>query len=386
MSDRVYSKESPHSFFRDLEQGFLGDRGAQQRLQRHEDELQEQVVQDSPEGRRVVRERARALRLDRPNLTHAEREAEARAMTSTSAVGWTTPQYIVKEFAVYKGSQRAFADQCTTFPLPEVGMAVHVPDFTGSASAGVQTEGQSLTSFEQDPAGTDLTAPVITIAGQVVTSQQTIDRGQLPGGFTFDMFIYAQLRQNYDQSLDNYVLGQAIGQGVTLVGTTSAATWFGNYYLDLRSAREALEDTQGNRVYPTHVFSDPDLLGYATDQLDANGRPILLPQFAPGNPLWPDENPDTWEQFTGIVLPSNLLWFIEPNVPPIGTNTRVVVSKPDTIILWENEDPILRVVPNGSLAGNLQAMIQLYNYVACIPRYPHATASVSGTNYALTNV
>jgi hypothetical protein len=386
MSDRVYSKESPHSFFRDLEQGFLGDRGAQQRLQHHEDELQEQVVQDSPEGRRVVRERARALRLDRPNLTHAEREAEARAMTSTSAVGWTTPQYIVKEFAVYKGSQRAFADQCTTFPLPEVGMAVHVPDFTGSASAGVQTEGQSLTSFEQDPAGTDLTAPVITIAGQVVTSQQTLDRGTLPGGFSFDMFIYAQLRQNYDQSLDNYVLGQAIGQGVTLVGTTSAATWFGNYYLDLRSAREALEDTQGNRVYPTHVFSDPDLLGYATDQLDANGRPILLPQFAPGNPLWPDENPDTWEQFTGIVLPSNLLWFIEPNVPPIGTNTRVVVSKPDTIVLWENEDPILRVVPNGSLAGNLQAMIQLYNYVACIPRYPHATASISGTNYALTNV
>lgn len=384
MSDRVYTRNGTHSFFRDLERGFLGDRAAQSRLQQHEDELQREIENDTPEGRRVVRAVSAALRDEHPTWSPREREAEARAMTSTSAVGWTTPQYVVEEFAVYRGAQRAFADQCTKLPLPDVGLAVHVPRFTGGASAGVSAESASLTTFELDPSGADATTPIITIAGQVTTSQQTIDRGNLPGGFTFDTFVYAQLRQSYDSVLDQYVIQQALNGGANLTGSTSGATWMANYYQDLRSAREALEDTAGNRIYPTHVFSDPDIFNYATDQLDGQNRPILIPQFAPGNPLWPNEDVEKWQQFTGVVLPANLMWFIDPNVPASGSDTQIIVSKPDTIALWEGDDPIVRVVP-APQAGTLQATIQLYNYVAAVPIYPGATASVSGAGYALTN-
>jgi hypothetical protein len=378
---RVYGPGSPNSFFLDaIDSVVRSDFGAVSRLERHFAEVTKEIERGSEEGRRALAERTSDLRGSMPSASRDEREREARAGTSSSMSGFTTPQYILKEFATYRGGQRAFADQCMDIPLPDVGLAVNIPDFSGNASAGVQpTEGTSI--VDTDPTTGNLTEPIRTIAGQITASQQLIDRGANQG-YTFDLFLYAQLRQNYDQSVDNYVLGKAIVNGRSIVEAAGSFS-FASFYQDLADAREGLEDTAGNRLIPTHVFTTPDLYSFATRQVDDGHRPILIPTFAPGNPLWPDDDTVAWEQYTGTVLPGNLLWFVDENVPANGSNTQIVVSRPSTIVLMEGDVPTVRVFPE-TLAENLQAIVQLYNYVCCIPRYPSATATVTGAAYPTT--
>ncbi len=179
-------------------------------------------------------------------------------------------------------------------------------------------------------------------------------------------------------------MGQALKYGKSV--TESSGTFsLANFYQDLSAAREVLYDTAGTRVVPTHVFTTADLYGYISRQLDGNQRPLIIPMFSPGNPLWPDENVAAWKQFTGTVLPGTVMWFVDQGIQPVGSNTMIIVSRPETIVTFEGPDPILRAIPQ-TLAGNLQSVLQLYNYVAAVPRYPSATAYVTGAAYPTTAV
>ena len=376
---RTYDLASPNSFFRDVWDSHWGDLSAQHRLDNHSAEVGHEIRRESREGQRAHRALVRALSSLRPGASRKEIELEARAGTSTSMAGFTTPQYLLDQFVEFRGTQRAFVDQTTMVPLPSVGLSVSIPAFTNTASAGIVSEGTSVA--ETDPTGQYLTAAVQTISGDVTASKQLLDRASTQG-FTFDAFVYMQLRENYDQTVNTYVLGQALANGAS-VTPASGSFSIGNFYQDVATAREELYDTLGTRLPATHVFTTSDLYGYCTRQLDSSQRPIIVPEFAPGNPLWPDENVEAWKQFTGTVLPGTLMWFVDDGNQPHGGNTSVIVSRPDTVVTMEGDEPLIRVVDQ-ALPGTLQSVIQLYNYVAAIPRYPSGTAYVTGSAYPTT--
>lgn len=390
---RVYARDGANSFFRDQFDAIaLNDRSAIERLKAHAREVDHEIGRNSVEGRRAIRERVLDMR-DRGRGAHmsaAQLEREARATTSTGIQGFTTPQYIISEFAVARSTQRTFADQCRHLPLPDVGLAVHVPRFTVDASAGILPEGSVVT--ELDPSGLDNAENVQTVSAQITASQQLLDRTRnMPDGPAFDIALYEQLRDDFDQSLNNYVIGKATGLGSTVIGTAAfgATNPVSALYNDVASAREKLTDTAGVRLQPTHLFTTPDLFSYMTRQLDSQNRPIIVPSLAPGVPPGPisTQDPDNeeaykWIQFTGTAVPGLLFWFIDATLPPsgsAGTISPIVVSRPDKIILWESE-PVLRAFPQ-TLANNLQVVVQFYSYTACVPRYPGGTATILGNAY-----
>lgn len=388
---RTYDKRSHSSFFRDqMDMIVLGDHNARRRLERHEREVQTEVELRSTEGARVVRQRMVHLREQRRELSISELEHEARAATSSTISGFTTPQWIISEYAIARSTQRTFADQCRSLPLPDVGLQLNVPRFTVDASAGVQLEGSVVS--EVDPSGTVNSENVQTIAAQITASQQLLDRTRnMPDGPAFDMVLYEQLKDDYDQSVNNYAIGKATGVGATVAGTAAfgATNPVAALYLDVASAREKITDTAGVHLQPTHLFTTPDLFSYMTKQLDSQNRPIIVPSLAPGVPPGPiaaqdgdNEEAYKWVQFTGTAVPGLLFWFIDATLPPsgsAGTVSPIIVSRPDRIILWESE-PIVRVYPQ-TLANNLQCVVTFYAYTCCIPRTAGATATILGNAY-----
>ena len=379
LEPRTYSVNSPHSFFKDVVESHRGDFAAAARLDRYNVEISHEIETGSTEGQRNLRARTLAYRQSNPTATRAEVDREVRAATSSTMQGWTTPQYILEQWAAFRGAARTFTHQTVQLPIPDVGLSVSVPSFTSTASAGVQTEGSAVT--ELDPTGAYITQPIVTIAGQIVASQQLVDRASTQG-FTFDTFAYAQLREQYDQNVNIYTMGRALAVGKAITESANSFS-VANFYQDVALCREVLYDTLGTRLAPTHIFTTPDLYSYVTRQLDTSNRPMIVPQFAPGDPLWPDQDNKAWRQFTGTVLPGTLTWFVDESIQPQGSNTVVIVSRPDTIVTFEGDEPLVRAYGE-TIANQLQTVIQLYNYLAVVPRFPYGTAYVTGNAYPTT--
>jgi hypothetical protein len=383
---RTYSREGEHSFFVDVARLALGPadegyRAAKARIDRHGIEVGHEMRANSREGR-VARAQLRELTRteDRDAHRRAFTDEETRAASTASMAGFVTPVYVLDQWAAYRDVQRTFADQLDRQGLPEYGLAVHVPSFASAASEAQQSPENSAGS-ETDPSGADHTTTVKTIEGHVTIAQQLHDRG-MTGGGSFDLVVGRQLRQHYDQQVDAYALAQALSGAGAVAGQSTFG--FAGFYQDLASCREKLTDAAGVRLRPTHVFTTSDLHSYATRQVDATtNRPVVVPQFAPGVPLWDDGDDSKWAGFTGTVLPGAALWFTDDSIPASGSNTQLVVSRPDTILAFEGA-PVLRAFEETD-AAQLSVVVQLYGYACVLPRYPKATAVATGNAYATTN-
>jgi len=378
---RQYGPSNPrHSFFADLADYMLQTpnyRAAEQRLMRHGKEVGIEARNNplSPEGqraRRVLREYTRCS--NTTEHRHQLDETETRAMSSTSTSGgsFVTPQYVVDLWASYRGPARAFADQCRSVPLPEYGLEVYLPSMTGPAAAGAQTENSGLD--ETDPTGVYLSASLETIAGLVTVSQQLYDRGG-QDGLGFDEIVGAQIKEQLDAQIDNYVLTQALANAGTV--TDSSTGSITTLYTDVAAAREKLTDTAGTRLQASHLFTTSDLFGWATRQVDSSGRPILTPDSgaivaaqAMGDPAF--------RSWSGVHL-GQCRWHLDDNIPAVSGNTQLVVARPAEVFVWEGE-PIPQVTPETG-ATTLSVVISLRSYVAAIPRYQKAVAVIGGSAY-----
>jgi hypothetical protein len=370
---RVYALDSPHSYFRDVADLAMGDYAAEQRLQRHATEVRHTILGSprSAEGRRVLAELREQTRSSNEEAHRSEFESRAGSTSSASFGAFVTPQFVVDQWASFRGANRAFTDQTTLLPLPEFGMEVHIPGFVTAASAGVQASGENTAPADVEPTSVDLSTALFDPVGQVNISQQLHDRG-FHGGGTYDLIVGQQLKEQLDESVDRYVLQQAIQAGVSVAGS-AAATFLANFYGDVAAARGRVNNTAGTRLRATHVFTTSDLHSYVTRQFDNSGRPLVPPTTNP-TPIGASDS-----GWTGLVLPGLLGWFCDDLIPASGSNTRILVSRPDTIATWEGA-PTLRAIPQ-TLGGQLSVLVQLYQYVASIPRYPSATAYVSGNSY-----
>jgi len=363
----VYGPTSEHSWFMDV--ATVADRAsaggdfagamfggvsavdAEQRLARYGQEVRRDLLANGDRAKQVrglIQERARH---GDEGIHRRKVREELRALTSGGgatasasgggAASFVPPAFILDAWAPFRGIERTFADQCDQWPLPPYGTEVYVPVFSSTTATGQQTE--LAGAPEADPAATLQGAQVQTITGQVTMSQQLHDRG-FTGGGAFDQVMAKQLRQQLDQSLNLYVINQALASTSTISGSASFS--IANLYQDIAKAREQLTDTAGTRLRPTHVFTTSDLYSYVTRKVDATtNRPIMVPTFAPGQPISDNVNDDNkWARFSGTVLPGAVLWFLDDTIPASGANTQLIVSAPeDAVVLCESDQPTLSV-------------------------------------------
>jgi hypothetical protein len=385
---RTYGPAHPErSFFMDIAAlrspyaGAMEQQGAAERLKQHAKECAVESRDATKEGRRVQQAWRDGNRNADPAVNRdAAFDEELRAMSSGSTSGGAlvTPEYLVEDWAAFRTPYRAFVDQCRAFPLPPYGMQINIPAFTSTAAAGSQTENTPVA--ETDPSGAYLTTQLATVTGQLTVSQQLNDRGGQPG-LTFDMIAAAQLKEQVDQGVDNFVLTQALANAGTV--SDSSAFSISNLYGDLAKAREAMQDAAGTRLKGTHAFFTSDLWGHVTGQVDSSQRPIIVPAFTaePWASLVANGDPKG-EGWAGHVLPDGLAVFQDNNVPAVGSNSQIVVARPSEVFVFEGS-PISFSYAETE-AADLSVVIGLRVYVGCIVRYAKAVQAISGNTYPTT--
>lgn len=370
---RMYGPGSEASYFQDIAlaswSSAPGHSAAIANLTRYAQELDVEMASRSVEGLRAQK-KAREIR-------RAGKDIETRVgANSTTIAGFTTPQWLTQYWAAYRSPDRSFTDQTMKLDLPDFGLQVNVPSFASATSFGTQTE-LSGTS-QTDPTGTDIATNLVTQAGSVNISQQLFDRGGM-SGMSFDKILITQMISQLEASVDSYVIGQALANA----GTVTDATWsYANFLSDVAKAREQLSDTSGVRLLATHIFSSSDFFGYATRQVDSQNRPILVPDSG-AIMMAAQMNDPMWSSWTGVHL-GQLRWHTDDNIPALGSNTQIIVARPETVVTFDGEETSF-AYPETS-AQSLSVVVGLRAYVAAVVRFPKAIASISGAAYPTSNV
>jgi hypothetical protein len=398
---RVYDLHSPHSWYLDVVASRTDKHplaaAAKERQRRYARELGSEMTHGTKEGRRcerILRAIERIPNPDEHERRFLERVSELRgfgtdggtsATSGGEAASFVSPAFLLEQWAPFRGPVKSFTEQCIQLPLPAYGMKIYLPFVSTTDKVGEQTEGGAVgetaptTELEASPT-------VATITGQIILSQQFHDRAGTGGG-AIDAVIGMQLQQQLDSALDTFVLNHVIEQGTAIKGQASYSTK--GLYEDIAKAREKIADTAGTRLRPTHIFSTSDLYAYATNQVDKNERPILVPSYATGFPLSGDADDHDednkikpWSRFTGTIMPGNLLWLTDDNIPAVGTteNTQILVSSPGDAIVVLQDEPIMTPFVE-TKANTLQVVLNLRSYVGTITRHAAGTSVITGAAY-----
>ncbi len=398
----VYGKGSENSYFLDLIHASNpldpGNGEARSRLQRaaHEAAV-EMVTNKDPEKRNRIRamisEEQRQGGKDsvRAALTRAEAlgktgrgELRSGMDTTTGSGGsFATPVYFINEYAPYREAGRAFADQCNKQELPAYGMTVYIPHVIGPAGVASQAS-QNTGVQETDPTAGYLSANLTTLAGQVTVSQQLLDRAG--PGFQFDKMVFDQLERDYAPKLDSNVLTAALAGAGTIAYTSTSpfaltvASGVGGFTSKLAGGKVAIRKGAGVFMKPTHLFLDPTRWEYISAVSDAQGRPVVVPDYAGAfNAIAAGNSSGDYdvEGATGYRI-NGLGIFEDASIPvPTAGADQAIVGALAEVYVFEGT-PIPRVLPQ-TLGGQLSTLLQLYSYTATIVRYPTAVQTITGT-------
>lgn len=322
-----------------------------------------------------------------------EQKAEMRAIgtgggATASASGGggaalVSPFIAMGDYAPYRQYGRAFADQCNMQTLPDYGMVIYIPHITGPAGIGQQTESAAV--LETDPTAGYLSGSLVTLAGEVTVSQQLLDRAG--PNFSYDRMIFDQLNRAYALQLDSYVLTQVLANATSQNWTGNnpgfdlvAASGSGGFYGQVSKAKASVRTTAGTVLDPSHLFLTDTRWEYIAAWADANGRPVVVPDYAgPYNAIGAGsaDGAGVIEGRTGYRF-NGLPVFTDQNIPSLGTTSedQAIVSDMSENYLYEGM-ATSRVVPQ-TLVSNLQVILQMFAYVTVIPRYPAGTVSISG--------
>jgi HK97 family phage major capsid protein len=349
----------------------MGDVNAQQRLQRHAQEVEVEL--------------------------RAGNEPTTRAVSTGSFGGLVVPQYLVDLAASIIRTGRVIANTVAGLPLPEQGMSLVIPrGTTGAAVSSQATENSALQNT--DEVWTNLTVPVATIGGQQDVSRQSLERG-MPG---IDAIVYSDLTRAYHAELDRQVVAGsgASGQMLGFLNTAgiASATAFGaapTAALLNRKLAGAVAAIAGIGIglQPQLIAMNPRRWGFLTAESDTTGRPLLgLDGQGATNALGVNQTPG---QYSGGNDPDNLRVattvgnmqglpvVTDANIPTnVGTNLEDValVYDPRVALLWEDGDGMPRQLRfEQTLGQNLTVKLIVYGYAAFTAgRYPQATAKVGG--------
>jgi HK97 family phage major capsid protein len=263
-------------------------------------------------------------------------------------------------------------------------MEVYMPAVEGPAEVASQTEASAVA--EKVPTAGYLSGALKTEAGQVIVSQQLLDRAG--PNFSFDKLIFDQLERDYAPKVDKYVLTEALANPIVLVWSGSSASFVllekekaGGLYGQVAKAKAEVRTTEGTVLNPTHLFMAATRWEYIAAFGDANLRPVVVPDYAgPWNAVGAASSDGDVgiEGRTGYRL-GGLPAFTDQNIPAYGTysSDQVIVGDLAEVYVYEGSK-VPRVIPQ-TYAQNLQTLLQLYSYITCIVRYPKAIAAIRGS-------
>ena len=413
-----YGEGSAHSYFNDLVRWCGGpqwggyDSGVQERMSNYAHQVEREIADDSKFGKRAVNEirgmenvrnenglKAKTLvdeARERGRVAREQKELRTGIVTgggaTASAAGgggaaFVTPAFYVTDYPPFREAGRPFADVVNHQPLPDYGMNIYMPAVQGAAGVGTQTEGNGVT--ETDPTFGYISAGLNTEAGQVIVTQQLLDRAG--PGVQFDRIIFDQLVRDYNPKIDAFVLAAALATAGSISYTGSwafaAAPGTASFVSKAAGAINAVETTAGTVMSPTHMFLQTSRWNFieSVGALSGDGslHPLVVPsRNGPFNAISSQQGDGSvpYEGDTGYKI-LGLPVYKDLNIPAptTGADQAVICNAQE---VWFFEGPrVPRVIPQ-TFAQNLQVLLQLYAYVAVIVRYPKAVQTVNGTGMA----
>jgi HK97 family phage major capsid protein len=205
----TYEPSARVSYFRDLALSRNGDLGAEQRLERHAQEMREVI----PAREREAEQRARAAGV----------EYRVNPSTTDGTGGYfAVPLWLLDQFATAPRPMRVLADRIPNLPLPRGASEVKLPRITTGTSAAVVSDGAAVPS--QDVIDAAASQPVTPIAGESDVSLQLLE--QSPPGAHLDFAIFRDLTNSYDATLETLIVNGS-GTGQTFTGILNLATGAG---------------------------------------------------------------------------------------------------------------------------------------------------------------
>jgi hypothetical protein len=303
---------------------------------------------------------------------------ETRVVSSSSAAGFTTPLFLVSNWAAWVAPFRSFANSCDgSVDLPDYGLAVHVPSV--ASDTPVSAVGENFPIEDDTPSGADLTATVVALSGSVTVSQQLFDRAGTDG-LSFDQVLAQQVAQDLDAQVDALAITTALANAGTVTNTATgsgAVDVVTSAYSDIFNASQKAATLSGTRLWPTHVFATSAETAWLLSQVGTNGLPLLHPS---ASALIASQNDPTFRGYSGVNI-GKLALHSDDNIPTTngGADTQLVVAHPSDILLLEGST-IAFSYPEAA-AATLSVLVGFRRYVAVVARHAGATVSVSGARY-----
>lgn len=320
---------------------------------------------------------------DRLHRHMGEVRVESRAVDRTDGgIGeFVPPLWLVDQYSAFLRPGRVVADMVTKMALPGGTDSISIPAFsTQGWDAGIQTADGTATTT-QDAVTTSITAPVRTIAGYAVVSQQLLDQSPLRSGI--DQLVYADLAAAADLALEKQVLqGTGLsGQMTGIIANTGIGSVVSSGTATVGSLGTAVAQAISTVAKARYegaeaVVMHPSLWYALVGSQDSSGRPIVVPTGnGPFNALGVNENPGGAQRFVGTM--HGLPVALDSALATVSSAYPILVGKFSDVLLMES-GPRTRVVIGDTTARQLQLNFQLYSYTAMAVRYPAGFCKVLG--------
>ena len=363
----TYNEHGQFSYFRDLIRSkALNDEEATLRLERHAAEMR--VETQSIETRSNL--------LDGSGIEYRQTRVDSNLGTGGE---FTVPLWLVDKFATAGRAGRPLGDLLQPMVLPAGVSSVHVPRITTGSTTGPQMfDGGAAPGG--DPLTSDTSSNVVTIAGEVLVSQQLMDLSPIG----LDAAWFLDLQRAYNRSLENQLLyGSTGGGGAQTAGNLlgvanisginsvsgSAATSVATFW----PAVGQIAANVGNlRFLPPEVYLfAPRRWFWLASSVDSSLRPIASPGAAPH----PTELPAAGGA-TPFGPVHGLPVYLDGVIPAGTSADDVFCVRPSDMFLWEST-PRTIAAPS-PLSGTLQFRLSCHRYVAFIGnRYPTGIGRVA---------
>jgi len=357
MEERTYRPDQDRhgsQFLRDVAGAFVGDFGAQQRLQRH---VSEERV-----------ERGQYLE---------------RAVGTGAFAGLTVPQYLTDLYAPYARAARPFADACNAHPLPETGMTLDIGRLTTGTSVANQANENDAAS-ETNADDTLLSVPVKTAAGQQTMSIQSIQRSTGSEDIIMQD-LFSAYGTNVDSTLINEAttgLSAAVVSG-NQVAYTDASPTAAELWPKILDAGQRIESSLLNVDGEDLVVMHSRRWAWLQSQVGPNW-PFIAQMTNSDKRNGGEDYGKLYNSagYRGNVAGFNVI--VDNNIATnggTGTNQdEIYVVVPRECHLWEDPDAPVFIRADQAKAANLGVLLVVYGFYAyTFGRYPNAVAKIYDT-------
>ncbi len=395
----VYGPGSDFSFFRDRfadamamtvvvppRGGENTPRAVRDRLLRHQEQMRH-IATTTEDGRRLFAdyftEANREFHLtdmdrSRQDFRDFARWERRDVSTGTGSMGdFAPPVYVLERWAMYRTAASPVASQAGQAPLPATGMTVDIPQVTGPVTMGVQASENTNVSNSSPTAGY-ASAPVLTAAGIVEISQQTLDR--YGPGVRADEVIAEQAARQAATTIDTQAITAVFTSPLETITNTNSPS-ITALWEDVGKAKAAISTTEGTRLMATHVMIPPANMAWFQAQVDSEGRPIWTPSAAATLARVGQANTRS-EGYTGYDV-AGAQAFEDANLPVNGSDAELLVGDLPNGLLVMTGAPVVNVWPQFEPAA-LTAAIVIRQYFALAVLYPNAFVEITGAAYPAT--